>query len=1122
MANKLLKPKRGRVENLPKLVVEDGSLIFAYDTKSPTSTVLVDVGETRYELSAATAKKADDSNALGGSSLQNIVDKIDNATGDGTAFIGLDTTTNNKVKLTRANGTTVEKTVNNVSNASTADYAKVSNKIGTGTVGSSTKPIYINAGTPTAINSIPSTFVIAQQINGVNLDTLRTPGRYFANGRNTNTGKPIGVDAFALEILQSAGGWYTQICYASNNQEKQFVRYYNSGTSSWSDWIEQNRLNTKTQSGYAPAPNAANKVYRTDASGNPGWGTLNDSSISKLASIVTLGDGNEAMIDQNGATYRQRINIFDNATANDAVFSFQQSTDAGKNYKDLFAINDDGTVIASTFKGALKGTADYSKNSGALGGSSLQNIVDKINNSTGDGTAFTDLDTTTNNKVKLTRANGSTVEKTINNVSNASTADYAKTAAAGTANYLYRNPASRPTSANLVVTGLGGLRTFKATNSMTEGKPPFDAHIIHLDWDNTGGWDAQIAVKAAKDGHMAVRGMDSSVWGSWNTVLDSANYTSYAAKKNAYNRASVSNATITLGRSDGSTGTTLTINNVAHATNADLAKNSNALGGSSLKNITDRIDSSIAANDAMHYMGTLGATAQKPTITALPTTARIGDAYKVITAGTYASIAAEVGDLFIYSGSWTLIPSGDDGNVYVGDSKSSKFVAKSNNIVVAVGDQKVASAENITANAGTISALQSTMTQLKANHGTVTTLSGSKATFSTFVGHLNGTSDVANKLNSRGLINAFASTVFPDQTGLFMSKHYTGKTTGFPTSYGNILTMYDGGAGQLYIGWNGDNPGSYVRHKRDTSEAWSNWHRFITSADALTSSASAISSTNNYFTAGATTALIAAKTASAVGNYLPLSGGTLTGNLNFANASTGIRGITGTIGDNDFWRVVGGVTSTDSGYLELATGDNANEPIYVRQYSGTFGTVKKTLTLLDNSGNTTMPGIATASSFQGMLYRAGQSVTWKEGNSGKGALINQTSYTGWQPIIRAKSSAGVWTTGLWNDNKFYINYTSDTTIASTFNNCDKQIILSPNGDITGLRNATSSTFTGYLNGTAKNADKLDNFHAVNSSALTSTAVSGKIVIAKNITDYITAQNFATKGELTAAISWIEF
>lgn len=1098
MANKLLKPKRGRVENLPKLAVEDGSLIFAYDTKSPTSTVLVDVGETRYELSAATAKKADDSNALGGSSLQNIVDKIDNATGDGTAFTGLDTTTNNKVKLTRANGTTVEKTINNVSNASTADYAKVSNKIGTGTIGSSTKPVYINAGTPTAVSSIPSTFVAASQINGINLDTLRIPGMYWAGGGNTNTNKPTGIDAFGLEVLQSAAGWYTQICYASDDQEKQFVRYYDAGTKVWKDWVEQNRLNTKTQSGYAPAPNAANKVYRTDASGNPGWGTLNDSSIGKLASTVTLGDGNGAMIDQNGATYRQRINIFDNATANDVVFSFQQSTDAGKTYKDLFAINDDGTVIAGTFQGALKGTADYSKNSGALGGSSLKNIVDKINNSTGDGTAFTDLDTTTNNKVKLTRVNGSTVEKTINNVSNASTANYAKIAAAGTANYLYRNPASRSTSANLTITGLGGLRTFKATSSMTEGKPPVgDAHIIHLDWDNTGGYDAQIAVQAAKNGHMAVRGMGSSVWGSWNTVLDSANYTNYAAKKNAYNSASISNATITLGRSDGSAGTTLTVNNVAHALTADLAKNSNALGGSSLKNITDKIDNSIAANDAMHYMGTLGAELQSPTITTLPATARTGDAYKVITAGTYASITAEVGDLFIYSGTWTLIPSGDDGNVYVGDSKSSKFAAKSNNIVIAVGDQKVASAANVTANAGTISALQSTLTQLKANQGTVTTLSGSKATFSTFVGRLNGTSNAANALNSRGLINAFASTVFPDVGGLSMSKHYSDKTTGYPTSYGNVLTMYDGGAGQLYIGWNGENPGTFVRHKRDTSEEWTGWHRFITSADALTSSASAISSTNNYFTAGATTAYVAAKTKSAVGNYLPLSGGTLTGNLNFANASTGIRGITGTIGGNDFWRVVGGATSTDSGYLELATGDGANEPIYIRQYTGKFTTIKRTVTLLDGSGNTSFPGQVTATTFNGIATNSAK--------LGGHSLTNGNNYFNVIPLVRAD---GVMEVG------HYLDF--HNTSPSTFD-YDVRVQAENSRLIIGGGLATTVT-ANYFDGTAKNADTVDGFHAVDSNNLTASATSAKIVLAKNVVSYIDSLGLAT----TSQLEWIEF
>lgn len=1110
MANKLLKPKRGRVENLPKLAVEDGSLIFAYDTKSPTSTVLVDVGETRYELSAATAKKADDSNALGGSSLQNIVDKIDNATGDGTAFIGLDTTTNNKVKLTRANGTTVEKTINNVSNASTADYAKVSNKIGTGTVGSSTKPVYINAGTPTAVSSIPSTFVTAQQINGINLDTLRTPGMYWAGGGNTNTNKPTGINAFGLEVLQSAAGWYTQICYASDQQEKQFVRYYDAGTKVWKDWVEQNRLNTKTQSGYAPAPNAANKVYRTDASGNPGWGTLNDSSIGKLASIVTLGDGNEAMIDQNGATYRQRIHIFDNATANDAVFSFQQSTDAGKTYKNLFAINDDGTVIASTFQGALKGTADYSKNSGALGGSSLQNIVDKINSSTGDGTAFTGLDTTTNNKVKLTRANGSTVEKTINNVSNASTANYAKIAAAGTANYLYCNPASRSTSANLVVTGSGGLRTFKATNSMTEGKPPVgDAHIIHLDWDNAGGYDAQIAVQNSF-GQMAVRGMSNKIWQDWRIVLDSANYTDYAAKKNAYNSASISNATITLGRSDGSTGTTLTVNNVAHATNADLAKNSNALGGSSLKNITDKIDNSIAANDAMHYMGTLGAEAQSPTITALPTTARIGDAYKVITAGTYSSIAAEVGDLFIYSGSWTLIPSGDDGNVYVGDSKSSKFTAKSNNIVVAVGDQKVASAANVTANAGTISALQSTMTQLKANQGTVTTLSGDKATFNTFNGRLKGDSDATYFVRSIDThsVDILPSTYMTYQMGSkeeFKESAVIGLTGA--NQFSHVIT---------HIPW-GDKSGgrpfqvAYSGTRMFTRGAtgdsvWGAWSKVITGEDALNSSASAISSTNNYFTAGATTALIAAKTASAVGNYLPLAGGDMTGDIGYKGSQSTFKMIKFIDNKNNSFgngisigggglTVIGGGESSDTVSAQFSGGDEkmviANDlgiDFYTNCQNG-FPSAKHIT--MNNDGS------VTASTFNGIATNSAK--------LGGYSLTNGNNYFNVIPLIR---DDGVMEVG------HYLDFHNASPSTSNYNVRiqaeDSRLIISG-----GL--ATTIT-ANYFDGIAKNADTVDGFHAVDSNNLTASATSAKIVLAKNVVSYIDSLGLAT----TSQLEWIEF
>lgn len=72
-----------------------------------------------------------------------------------------------------------------------------------------------------------------------------------------------------------------------------------------------------------------------------------------------------------------------------------------------------------------------------------------------------------------------------------------------------------------------------------------------------------------------------------------------------------------------------------------------------------------------------------------------------------------------------------------------------------------------------------------------------------------------------------------------------------------------------------------------------------------------------------------------------------------------LAGMAGT----DFFGITVGGTGDDGGYAEISTGDNGNEPIYVRQYSGP--TAVHSATLLDANGNTTFPGSVTATTFTG-------------------------------------------------------------------------------------------------------------------------------------------------------------
>lgn len=120
---------------------------------------------------------------------------------------------------------------------------------------------------------------------------------------------------------------------------------------------------------------------------------------------------------------------------------------------------------------------------------------------------------------------------------------------------------------------------------------------------------------------------------------------------------------------------TVTIDSETTANNAlpnGVTATTQAAGDSSTKIATTAFVAEAVAElpQAMIFRGTLGAADDSPTITTLPGAddTTVGDTYKVITEGTYASQHAEVGDLFICGQTgtgeqatyaWTLIPSGD-------------------------------------------------------------------------------------------------------------------------------------------------------------------------------------------------------------------------------------------------------------------------------------------------------------------------------------------------------------------------------------------------------------------------------------------------------------------------------
>lgn len=248
----------------------------------------------------------------------------------------------------------------------TGNYTSLITKLGTTTVGSGVKPIYLNAGTPTASSStigaankgvylssgsitpmsatvgsasLPvymnaGTITQCSTTLGVSvtgyskrlLETVLTnedldtytyssySGRtYSAGGGNTVANKPEGVDSFGLLVLRSAGGYTTHLAVNGANL---FTRYHNSTT--WSDWYKFAFVTSNVAS--ATKLQTARTINGTSFDGTANittanWGTARNFTIGAATKSVNGSANVSFSLNEINAAYGRNVTYTGTTTA---------------------------------------------------------------------------------------------------------------------------------------------------------------------------------------------------------------------------------------------------------------------------------------------------------------------------------------------------------------------------------------------------------------------------------------------------------------------------------------------------------------------------------------------------------------------------------------------------------------------------------------------------------------------------------------------------------------------------------------------------------------------------------------------------------------------------------------
>lgn len=115
--------------------------------------------------------------------------------------------------------------------------------------------------------------------------------------------------------------------------------------------------------------------------------------------------------------------------------------------------------------------------------------------------------------------------------------------------------------------------------------------------------------------------------------------------------------------------------------------------------------------------------------------------------------------------------------------------------------------------------------------------------------------------------------------------------------------------------------------------------------------------------------------------------------------------VNGAMGGNDFFRIrLGG--NTDAGWTEIATANNGDEPIYIRQYTGDFVTVARELKLLDAAGDSTFPGGINAL-VGGVTVRGNDCGIYSGNGDDCTSTVNNLKLTSWFGIGFGPSISGL-------------------------------------------------------------------------------------------------------------------